>query len=73
MLERVADEVRALRRHHQSESRWRPRGNKVAGVEEEGPLEALPVARRGLVRWWSRAWARAGSGVLYIAGPSRLP
>ena len=31
----------------------------MAGVEEEGPLEALPVARRGLVRWWSCALAGA--------------
>ena len=31
----------------------------MAGVEEEGPLEALPVAGRGLVRWWRCAGARA--------------
>ena len=31
------------------------------------------MARQGLVRWWSCAGARAGSGVLYIAGLSRLP
>ena len=45
----------------------------VAGVEEERPLEALPVARRGLVRWWSCAGARASSGVLFIAGPRWFP
>ena len=45
----------------------------MAGVGEEGPLEAPPVATQGLVRWWSCAGARAGSGVLYIAGPSQLP
>ena len=65
--------VGRLRGSHQRECCQSPRRTEVAGVEEERPLEALPVARRGLVRWWSRAGARASSGVLYIAGPSRLP
>ena len=46
---------------------------EVAGVEEEGPLEALPVAGRGLVRWWRCAGSRASSEALFIAGPRRLP
>ena len=45
----------------------------MAGVEEEGPLEALLVARQGLERWWRCAGARVSLGALYIADPRRLP
>ena len=44
----------------------------MAGVEEEEPLEALPVARWGLVRWWSCAGGESELGGAIYSRPEAV-
>ena len=49
-----------------------PEANGGGRRRRRRPLEAHPVARRGLVRWWSCAGARASLGGAIYSRPEAV-